>query len=128
MPAKEYAAAVAAMRTASAQRSGPRKGSNKYGAVRTVFGDQTFDSRRECERWISLRALERAGEISDLKRQVRFPLEVFGKLICTYVADFTYRDKAGAFVVEDSKGHRTREYVNKAKLFAALHGFSIREV
>lgn len=104
------------------------KRANKYGAVKTIFGDEVFDSRREAARWIELRHLQTAGEISGLERQVRFPLKVVGKLICTYVADFVYRDKAGVLVVEDSKGCRTREYITKAKLFAALHGFPIREV
>lgn len=98
----------------------------KYGNVKTTVGDITFDSRREAERWLTLRLLERGGAISDLQRQIRFPLKVNGKLVCTYVADFTYRCD-GKLIVEDSKGCRTREYINKAKLFEALHGFAIRE-
>jgi hypothetical protein len=108
----------------------PQRGSgspSKYKNVKTTVGEDVFDSRREAEHWLKLRALERAGAISDLKRQVRFPLTVNGKLVTTYVADFTFTEK-GAQVVEDAKGYRTREYINKAKLFEALHGFRIREV
>lgn len=100
----------------------------KYGNVKTTVGEITFASRREAERYLHLRLLERAGEISAIKVQPRFALKVNGKLICTYVGDFEYITKSGERVVEDAKGFRTREYINKAKLFEALHGFPIREV
>jgi hypothetical protein len=112
---------------ASQQLGGPKRSRSKFGNVKTVVGEETFDSRREAERWLTLRLLERAGAIAELKRQVRFPLKVNGKLVCTYVADFVYAID-GKLIVEDSKGHRTREYITKAKLFEAVNGFSIREV
>lgn len=105
-----------------------KRSKSKFGNVKTWVGEACFDSRREAERWIALRLLERAGQIAGLARQVRFPLKVNGKPVTTYVADFTYRTAAGEFVVEDAKGHRTREYITKAKLFEAIHGFPIREV
>lgn len=100
---------------------------SKFGNVKTYVGEDCFDSRREAERWLTLRLLQRAGAIAELTRQVRFPLKVNGKLVCTYVADFSYRCD-GKLIVEDSKGHRTREFITKSKLFAAIHGFAIREV
>lgn len=100
---------------------------SKYGNVKTAVGAEVFDSRKEAERWLVLRLLERAGQISDLTRQVRFPLKVNGKLVTTYIADFVYQCD-GKRIVEDAKGHRTREFITKSKLFEALHGFPIREV
>lgn len=87
-----------------------------------------FPSQREAKRWGELKLLERAGEITELRRQARFPLEVNGELVCTYVADFVMRDKAGNLVVEDSKGFVTDVYKIKRKLMAAVHGIEIVEV
>lgn len=87
-----------------------------------------FASKKEARRYGELRLLEKVGHIRDLRLQPRFPLKVNDKLICTYVADFEYRLKTGELIVEDAKGHRTREYITKAKLFEALHGFPVTEV
>lgn len=100
----------------------------KYGNRKTVVDGIAFDSAKEARRYSQLKLLEKAGEIRGLKLQQRFPLKVFGKLICTYVADFVYQEKDGSTVVEDAKGYRTREYITKAKLFHAVVGFPIREV
>ena len=99
----------------------------KYGNdPRTVDGIR-FDSAREARRWCELQALERAGEIRDLRRQVEYPVEVNGRRICYYVADFVYRTPKGV-TVEDAKGHPTPVYRLKKKLVEALYGFEIREV
>lgn len=44
---------------------------NKYNAKKTKIDGMVFDSRREANRYVKLREMERNGEISDLKRQVR---------------------------------------------------------
>ena len=44
-----------------------------------------------------------------------------------YIADFTYvRD--GEFIVEDTKGVRTKDYILKRKLMLYMHGIKIHEV
>lgn len=100
----------------------------KYGAKPTHVGDIRFASRREARRYQELTILEKSGVIRNLELQPRFPLKVDGNLICTYVADFAYFEN-NARVIEDSKGFRTREYINKIKLFKALNpGVDFREV
>lgn len=84
----------------------------------TVDGEK-FDSRLEAGRWQTLRLLERAGEISDLRRQVRFPLLVQGIEIGHYTADFVYLDRDGKRIIEDAKGFQTREFRRTAKHMAA---------
>lgn len=125
---------------------------SKYGAdrveIKQVDGSVIkFDSKREAKRFIELRWLEQAGEITGLERQVKFVLipaqrepdtvgkrggVIKGKLIereCAYVADFVYFDtKTGEKVVEDAKGVRTTEYVIKRKLMLYIHGIRIKEV
>ena len=102
---------------------------NKYGARKVKAPDgQVFDSVKEYHRWGMLKLLERAGRISDLKRQVSYELipKQQGERACSYVADFTYMEN-GKLVVEDCKGFRTPEYRLKRKLMLWVHGIRIKE-
>ena len=47
---------------------------NKYGNEKVYRDGMAFDSIREYQRWIQLKLLERAGEITGLERQVPFLL------------------------------------------------------
>lgn len=109
----------------------PAKKPSKYGNHKVIDADGlTHDSRKEYRRWLELQLRERAGEISNLRRQVVFDLVVNGQLVCKYIADATY-DEGGAFVVEDTKSEPTRkrrDYILKRKLVKAIHGIEIREV
>ncbi|NLB89990.1 MAG: DUF1064 domain-containing protein [Clostridiales bacterium] len=102
---------------------------NKYNNKKTVVDGIVFDSKREAKRWQELKVLERAGEITDLERQVKFELipKQKGERSCSYTADFVYIEQ-GERVVEDSKGHKTRDYVIKRKLMLQVHGVRIQEV
>lgn len=123
----------------------------KYGNIKTRTADGIdHDSRKEARRWNELLLLERAGMISDLRRQVKYVLipkqtesverysERTGRRLkdaertieseCSYIADFVYVDSATRkTVVEDSKGVRTKEYRIKKKLMLFVHGIKIRE-
>ena len=102
---------------------------NKYGARKLTAPDgQVFDSVKEYRRWGCLRLLERAGEIKDLKRQVKFELipKQDGERACYYIADFTYMEN-GELVVEDCKGFKTDVYKIKKKLMLMEHGIRIKE-
>jgi hypothetical protein len=101
---------------------------HKYGARKTVVDGITFDSAREAKRYGELKLLERAGQITHLELQPKFPLIVNGRKVAEYRADFSYLEIGGASVVEDVKGVRTPVYVLKAKLVEALYGFQVREV
>ena len=111
---------------------------SKYGNRKTEFDGILFDSQKEARRWAELKLLERAGEICELQRQVKYVViptqrdEVTGKLLekeASYIADFVYRDrKTYKLVVEDTKGFRTEAYKLKRKLMLYRHGIVIREV
>lgn len=83
---------------------------NKYGAIRTYseLCGRVFDSKAECRRGEELALLERAGEIFTLEYQVRFMLSEVPKVSLT--VDFSYRDKTGQEILEDTKGIETREF------------------
>lgn len=106
---------------------------NKYHNKKIEVDGERFDSRKEYNRWCELKLLERAGEITELKRQVR--LEILPKQVVDgkvaeraayYVADFTYKEK-GEPVIEDCKGYMTDVYRLKRKLVLAKYGVQIRE-
>ena len=104
-------------------------GVNKYKAKKIVdseFGK--FDSKAEHSRWLELVAMERAGMISDLRRQVRYEvIPANDKNRKTeYIADAVYTEN-GRVIVEDTKGFETPEYIIKKKLMYHVHGIEIFE-
>lgn len=109
---------------------------NKYQAQKCVYNGLKFDSHKELRRYLELRLLERSGQITCLKRQVKFELipaqkDESGKCIeraVSYIADFVYQNENGKTVVEDTKGVRTKEYVIKRKLLLWRYGIRIKEI
>ena len=117
----------------------------KYHNRKITRDGETFDSRKEFRRYEELQLLQQAGEITNLRRQVKFvliptqrePSKIGtrggvkkGKLLereCSYIADFVYllNDKV---VVEDTKGVRTKDYIIKRKLMLYVHNIRVREV
>ena len=75
-----------------------------------------------------MKLLEKAKEISDLKRQVEYELipRIGGLRPIIYRADFTYVQD-GKVIVEDSKGFRDRVYKLKCRLMLFRHSIAIRE-
>ena len=123
---------------------------SKYHSKKVTIGDEVFDSKKEAKRYQELLLLERAGEISNLQRQVKYVLipaqkepseQIYtrgknrgyrkpGKVLereCSYVADFVYYQD-GELIVEDTKGFRTKEYIIKRKLMLYMHGIRIKEI
>lgn len=107
----------------------------KYHAKKTAVGGVTFDSRKEAGRYMQLKLLEQAGEISQLRLQPRYELQekftLNGETIrkIEYVADFEYVDmKTGETVVEDVKGYRTDVYQIKRKIFLKRYGNLVKFV
>jgi hypothetical protein len=114
-----------------ATNRGPVRRTRKFGNEPTTVDGQRFASKAEAQRYQWLKLAVAAGEIADLECQPRFPMRVEGQLICTYVADFRYREvRTGRVVVEDVKSAPTRTpvYRLKAKLLKALHGIEVAEV
>lgn len=119
---------------------------NKYLNKKITMDGETFDSLKEYRRFCELRLLQRAGKIKDLKRQVKFVLIPTqrepdkigvrggvkkGRVIeqeCVYLADFTYYTDSGDYVVEDTKGVRTKDYIIKRKLMLYMNGIRIQEI
>ena len=110
---------------------------SKYHSIKSITSDGIEHlSQAEAKRWIQLKLLERAGEIKDLQRQVKYvliPSQKEGKKTiereCAYIADFVYTDlRTGQVVVEDTKGFKTKDYTIKRKLMLWVHKIKVKEV
>ena len=64
------------------------KGKNKYGAVKTTYNGVVYDSKAEAHRAQELDIMQRAGYITDVQRQTKFPVVINGVKVFTYIADF----------------------------------------
>lgn len=123
------------------------KSGSKYHSQKVSIAQEIFDSKKEARRWLELKNMESHGLISGLQRQKKFVLipaqyepdtkgprggRIKGKLLereVAYYADFVYFDEHEKdFVIEDTKGVRTAEYIIKRKLMLWLNGYQIREV
>jgi hypothetical protein len=101
---------------------------HKYNAKRTIVDGILFDSRAEARRYGELKLLVRAKKIRDLEIKPRFPIAINGVKVCTYIADYRYKDDTGKVIVEDVKGAITAVYRLKKNLMRAVHGIEIYEV
>lgn len=98
----------------------------KYHNTKTEVDGVMFDSLKEANRFQELRMLEKAGQIKDLRRQVRYELQegfigMYGKPVrpIYYIADADYWEN-GKHIVEDTKSPATRKiksYRLKKKMF-----------
>jgi len=98
---------------------------SKYHSKKVLFNGIVFDSQKEANRYAELLLAKKAGIVKEIELQPRFLLQEGYRDNQTqkkvrkmeYVADFrvTYAD--GRQVVIDTKGFRTKVYINKLKLF-----------
>jgi hypothetical protein len=114
-------------------RQAASKPHNKYRNTKTTVDGIEFDSRKESERYVILKLMQLAGEISGLECQAPFILYGRRGAVATYIADFRYVGQDGKTVVEDVKSSatRTQVYRLKKKLFDdnyAQDGLTITEV
>lgn len=113
-------------------RNGPKQ-KTKYRNQKIVVDNIKFDSKKEAKRYQELLLMQKAGIITDLKRQVPYTLIPAFNLnkkkyrAITYIADFVYKEN-GIEAVEDTKGFRTDVYKLKKKLMAYIYQIEIKEV
>lgn len=112
----------------------------KYRNKKVSYNGLSFDSKKECERYQHLLALQHAGAISKLQLQAKFILapsvklhgEKRAKPAIKYIADFAYVvNKTGEQVVEDVKSKATAKdkvYRIKKHLMKAVHNIDVVEV
>lgn len=104
-----------------------KKKRSKYNNQKVFFNDHYFDSQKECNYYIALRARLIRGEISDLKLQQAFQLNEGGTHSLEYIADFVWQEN-GLQVVCDVKGFKTVSYKKKRALMLKVHAVTIKEI
>lgn len=109
----------------------PAKKQSKWKNVRCEADGKKFDSKHEKDRYMQLKMLQNAGEISNLRVKPRYELIVNKVKICErgFYPDFSY-EQDGKTVIEDTKSKATVTDVYKMKrqLLKALYGLEIVEV
>ena len=100
----------------------------KYRAIKTEVDGVWFASKAEARHYSLLKAREERGEITHLILQPAWPIVINGKKVCTYKADFSYRENGNLRVI-DVKGMLTPVYRLKKKLVESMYpGTTIEEV
>lgn len=113
---------------------------NKFGSKSTEYNGEIYHSKKESGRAQELDLLAGAGEIRDIKRQVRISFDICKKCLrlCSehcrlhhdngvhhlsnYYIDFTYWDiRYGVRVYEEVKGFETQTWKDKWKLLTILY-------
>ena len=112
---------------ASAAAPSQKAWKNKYRAQPVVTDEGRFASKKEYADWCALKLREKAGLITHLQRQVKFPLTINAQLVTTFIADAVFFEN-GKRVVVDSKGVQTPAYKLKKKLMRALLNIEVQEI
>lgn len=105
---------------------------HKYGAVRSQASNGVWAaSKKEAHRYSELLLLEKAGQIKDLKFQVKMPVAINGIFVFTYICDFVYFDlkipDVPVLTYEDCKGFATDTYKLKRRCVEAYYRCKILE-
>lgn len=112
-----------------------RERKNKYHNTITVIDGISFASRREAERYLDLKTLERFGVITELELQKKFELQPSfmykgrRQRPINYICDFYYKQD-GKYIIEDVKSPVTinnSTYKLKKKMML-YRGYEIKEV
>jgi len=107
---------------------------NKYSNKKTFVDGIQFDSKAEAKYFEQLKWLKQAKQIKDFKLQPRFLLQESykknGKTIrkIEYVADFEIHNLDGSIEIVDVKGHETKEFLLKKKLFEYRYEHTLKLV
>lgn len=103
-------------------------------AERTGQDGFVYDSKTEYQRYCYLNLMARAGEITNLERQVKYPLQTktnppitikTANGVAQYTPDFVYHDKWGKQIIEDVKGYRDEASKFRIRVFEALYGVKV---
>ena len=97
---------------------------HKFNAVQVEYDGIKFPSKREGNRYLELKLLQKTGEVVFFLRQPMFDLPGNVK----YRADFIIFWAAGFVTIEDVKGVRTKEFIRAKRQVEALYPVEILEV
>lgn len=101
----------------------------KYGNTFTIVDGIKFRSKREAKYYTDYKVQAWAGLITHFERQPRYKIVINGKLICTVILDFQYREAdTGILHVIDVKGVDDKYSQLKRKLVEAMYPITVELV
>jgi len=103
-------------------------GRGKYNNTPSMYKGVMYHSKMEMEYAMILDDMLRKGEINSWSGQFKLRLDVNGKHICNYLADFLILSKNGQEEVHETKGYFTAVGKIKWKLAQAIYGDKYRFV
>ena len=115
----------------ASSRRGTRRPASRRGwgsAKRTEYRGVTYASKSEAAYAAHLDLLKKAKRVLSWEGQVRVPLVVNGKKICTIVPDFFVLFADGHSEYHETKGWKSPVWKLKSKLFAALFPEAVYKV
>ena len=92
---------------------------NKYGAKKTTYNNHKYDSKYEASVAEDLDLRLRVGEVKEVQRQIKIPLEAYGKHIFNYYIDFIAIHNDGHKEYIEAKGQETDLWKAKWKMLEA---------
>ena len=101
-----------------------KKRRSKYRANKVSVDGHTFDSQKEADYYCELKIRLKSGEINGFCLQPIFILAPGLK----YKADFIIFNKDNSTEVIDVKGFKTKEYIDKKKVFEDKYNLKITEI
>jgi len=104
---------------------------NKFNNRKTEYNGFVFDSKKEAEHAqvldFSRSARNEKQRVEAYRKQVPYVININGKKICTYLADFVVQYGDKRIEVQDVKGFKTDIYKLKKKLVEAVYNIKIIE-
>lgn len=98
----------------------------KYGNKITIVDNIRFMSRKEASRYLDLKRLLQAKQITNLEMQPAYQIVLNGKRICKVILDFRYFDKReNKIILEDVKGVDNQLSRLKRKLVEAAYNVKV---
>ncbi len=98
-----------------------KRQSNKYGATKQTYNGYSYDSKKEAAYAKELDWRKKAGEITEVERQVKISCDVNGKHVCNYFMDFRITLPDGRKEFHEVKGFETAVWRLKWKLSQARY-------
>lgn len=112
-----------------------KSGTNKFGAQKTEYNGNKYDSKSESLYALTLDIKRKADDpdqkVLKVERQVLYEVVVESVLICKYYLDFrvTYHDRIECIDVKGyKKGAAYQVFRIKKKLVEAIYGIKILEI
>ena len=94
-----------------------------------VVGEEKFYDIAEYRRWLNLLDREAASEVENLQRQIEYPVQINGKIICRCYVPFKYYDRINKkVIIELLEGDNHKFELIKRMLLEAVWDVEVKVI